>query len=234
MTSTLELLRKIGIIIHFIVLLFLHFACNALISRILSNIVLLPEELGKVHRVTIWFELFQNLFKLWLVLVLTQIGMDAHLLLHLVIVGGHEVTHLIHHVVFTLGLNGLLIVPQLSREQVCLLILKLLGLLLSLFVVFKAHDLVHVATASVMDFVGVDKPDVVAIVTNELRLHLQNLNLTHLLQVVADLEALNVGVPLKLTSLEQFILINYSEFFVVDFLGGCLVARGVDRCLELD
>ena len=234
LASALEMLRQIGIIKCLIILLFLHFARDSLVSCVLSNIVLFPQELCKIHWVTIRLELLQNLLKLWLVLVLSQISMDAHLFFHLVVVGCHEITHLVHHVVLTLGLNGLLVVSQLSREQVSLLILELLSLLLSLFVVFEAHDLVHVPTASVVNLVCVHKPDVVAVVTNELCLHLKDLYLAHLLQVVADLEALDVGVSLKLSHLKQLVLICYSELLVVDFLGGCLVARGVDRRLELN
>ncbi len=232
LASALEVLCKIGLIECIIFLLLLNSACDSLVPCIFTNIVFFAQELCKIHRVTIWPELLQDLFKLGLVLIFAQVGMNAHLSLHLIVVGGHEVAHLVHHVVLALCLNRLLVVAQLPRKQVRLLVLELLSLLLSLLIVFEAHDLVHVAAASIVDFLSVHEPHIVAVVPDKLSLHLKDLDLTDLLEVVADLEALYMGVAFKFTLLEQLVFVNDAEILIVDLLSGCFIACSIQRRLE--
>ena len=54
-----------------------------------------------------------------------------------------------------------------------------------------------------MDLAGVDEPNVVAFISNELSLHLEDLLLADFLHIEAYLEALDVSVSLELPLLQQ-------------------------------
>ena len=142
----------------------MHLAFDGLIPHILLNIIFFIHELDKVCWVHIWFQLLQDLVKLRMLFVLTIILINAHIFLHFIIVIGHEISHLAHDLVFSLSLNGLLVVLQLSREQISLSILKLSCLLFSLGFVRKPRNLRQVPASPVLDFICVDEPNIVIVV----------------------------------------------------------------------
>ena len=115
-----------------------------------------------------------------------------------------------------------------------MLILKLLSLFLCFLVILEAHNLIHVSTASVLNLACIDEPNVVAIVSDELSLHLKYFDLSHLLQVVTHFQALDVSILVKVSLLEKFILIVNAELFVVDVHLDRLRACGVKWCTEFN
>ena len=156
----------------FIFILFMHFTCDCLIPHILLYIILLFHKFHEVLRIHIWFDLIKHMFKLRLILFITLIFVNAHLFLHLIVVVRHEVFHLVHYLITVLCLNCVLIVFQLSRKHICLGLLKLLLLLFGLFLVDKAGDFRQISTPSILNLVGIDKPNVIKVISNELRRHL--------------------------------------------------------------
>ena len=67
--------------------------------------------------------------------------MNLELSFHLVVVVRHEDSHFIHNLVFTLGLDSILILLQFSGEKIRLSILEQDGLLLGLSIAYEAGDL---------------------------------------------------------------------------------------------
>ena len=214
--GALEVICQLRLLKLLVFLLLVHLAGNGLIPHILLYVVLLVHELDEVGRVHIWLQLLKHLLQLRIVLILSLILVDPHLSLHLVVVVGHEISHLVHHLVLLLGLDRLLVVLQLAGEEICLRILERYGLLLGLGLVSKAGDLVEVLASAVLNFVGVDEPNVILIIPDKLSMHLQDLNLTDFLKVVADFEALNVTILLELALLQKFIFVLQLEMqFIV-------------------
>ena len=174
------------------------------------------------------------MLKLWIVLILALVLVNSHFFLHLIVVISHEVTHFVHDLVLTLCLDRFLVVLQLSCKQIRLRILEGNSLLLSLCLACKAWDLVEVLAAAILDLIGVDKPDIILVISDEFSVHLQDLNLTDLLQVVCYLEALHLTVFLELALLEHPVLIFDFERLIVDLLFCILVIGSVNGCPELD
>ena len=179
--STLEVICKIGLFKCFLFLLFVHLSRNGFVPYILLNIILLVHELYEIGWVHIWFQLLKHLFKLWIVLVLSLVLINTHLFFHLIVVIRHEITHFVHYLVFALGLDCLLIILQLSREQISLRILECNGLLFSLCLVGKARNLVKILASTILDLVGIDEPDIILVISEELNMHLKDFDLTDLL-----------------------------------------------------
>ena len=125
--------------------------------------------------------MLEHLLKLWIVLILSLVLVNSHFFFHLIVVISHEVTHFVHDLVLALCLDRLLVVLQLSRKQIRLRVLEGDCLLLSFCLASKAWDLVEILAATILDLVGVDKPDVILVISNEFSVHLQDLNLTDLL-----------------------------------------------------
>ena len=180
----------------------MHLSRDRLVSHILLNIVLLLHELDEVCRVHIRLQLEEHLVKLGLILVFSMILINAHLLLHITVVLGHERLHLAHNLILTLGLYRFLVILQLSCKQIGLRILKLDCLLFSFCLISKSGDLIEIFESTILDLVCIDKPYIVLVILEELSMHLENLYLSHFLEVVADFEALNVTVLLELAVLE--------------------------------
>ena len=174
------------------------------------------------------------MLKLRVVLILPLILVNSHLFLHVLVVISHEVSHFVHYLVLTLYLNCLLVVLQLSSEQVRLRILEGNRLLLSFRLVSEARDLVEVLAATILDLIGVAKPDVILVISDEFNVHLKDLNLADLLQVVCYLEALHLSVLFKLEIFEQPVLIFDLECLIVDLFFCVFVIGSVDGCPELD
>lgn len=174
------------------------------------------------------------MLKLWIVLILTLVLVNSHFFLHLIVVISHEVTHSVHDLVLTLCLDRFLVILQLSRKQIRLRILEGNCLLLSLCFASKAWDLVEVLAAAILDLIGVDKPDIILVISDEFSVHLQDLNLTNLLQVVCYLEALHLTVLLELAILEHPVLIFDFERLIVDLLFCVLVIGSVNGRAELN
>jgi len=143
-------------------------------------VIMLLHVLWKVFRIEVRSQLLQNILQWWQILVLAKTGVKAHISLHLGIVIVHKLTHTVRDIVFSLSLNSLLVVLQLTSEQICLLILELNILFFGIHLAGKAFNIVLV-DAPVGDFRGVSEPHVVVIVTNKLRSHLKDLDLAHLL-----------------------------------------------------
>ena len=165
--------------------------------------------------------------------MLTHIVAKAHVILHLGVVFTHELLHAICHVVLSLLLNSILILLQLASEQICLLVLKQSALLLSLFYRSETFH-VFLVDAPVVDTIGVGEPDVVTVVSDKLSLHLENLNLANLLQVVAHLEALHPGVALKLAAPQQILLVLQTELLVADLTRRRFIIGLVEWRFELN
>jgi len=159
----------------------MHLASNGLIPHILLNVIFLVHELDKVCWIHIWLQLPQDLVKLRMLFVFAIIFIYAHLFLHAIIVIGHEISHFTHDLVFSLSLNGLLVVLQLSRKQISLSILELNCLLFSLGFVREARYLRQVLTSPVLDFIRVDEPNIVIVVFQEFDMHLQYFDLSNFL-----------------------------------------------------
>lgn len=83
-----------------------------------------------------------------------------------------------------------------------------------------------------MDLLRVDKPDIVALILHELRLHLQKLQPAVTLEKATNLEALNIRVSLELLRLQELEFIEFQELSVVDGLASSFIRRGVHRRLE--
>lgn len=147
--------------------------------------------------------------------MLAHIVAKAHVILHFRVVFTHELLHAISHVVLTLLLNCILILLQLTCEQVRLLVLEQSALLLSLLYCSETFHILLV-DAPVVDTIGVGEPDVVTVISDKLGLHLEYLNLANLLQVVAHLEALHPGVALKLAAPQQILLVLETELLIAD------------------
>ena len=160
------------------------------------------------------------MLELGVVLVFAIIGVDSHFFLHFIVIASHKISHLVHDVVFPLSLNSVLIVFQLASEEVGLGILELDRLLLGLFLAGEAWDQVQVLAPTVLDLVGISKPHIVAVVTNELSRHLKDLYLPDLLKVVANLEALHVCVLVELTLFEHLQVVIDPEIFIVYLTSG--------------
>ena len=171
---------------------------------------------------------------MWMILILSQTCIDSHLFFHLIVVSGHVISHPVHHEVLSLSLESLLIVAKLSCKQVCLLVFKLLRLLLSFFVILEAHNLIHVSTASILNLTCINEPHVVTVVSDELSLHLKYFDLSYLLQVVTHFQALDVGILVKVSLFEKFVLVKYAELFVIDVHLHSLWACGVKWCSEFN
>ena len=107
------------------------------------------------------------------------------------------------------------------------------ALLLSFFYCSETFHILLV-DAPVVDTVGVGEPDVVTVVSDKLSLHLENLNLANLLQVVAHLEALHPGVALKLATSQQILLIFEAELLVADLARRRFIISLVEWRFELD
>ena len=174
------------------------------------------------------------MLKLRIVLILSLVLVYSHFFLHLIVVISHEVTHFVHDLVLALCLDRLLVVLQLSRKQIRLRVLECDCLLFSFCLASKAWDLVEILAATILDLVGVAKPDVILVISDEFSVHLQDLNPTNLLQVVSYLEALHLTVLFKLALLEHLVLVFDFERLIVDLLGGVLVIGSVNGCPELD
>lgn len=136
------------------------------------DIVLLLHEVDEILMVHVRFQLLEDGVKLGLVLVLSLVIVESHLALHLTVVLRHEFFHPVHHVVLSLSFDRLLIVLQLSREEVSLGVLELQSLLLCLSLVNVARDFEQVGARTVLDLVGVDKPNVIFVVSDKLARHL--------------------------------------------------------------
>lgn len=113
-------------------------ARNSFRSGVFANVILFVHKFDELLLVHVWFELLQDLLELWIVFILPVIGINPHVFLHFIVVASHELAHLIHHIVFTLSLDRLLIVFQLTSEQIGLGVLELDGLLLGLFLAGEA------------------------------------------------------------------------------------------------
>jgi len=81
--------------------------------------------------------------------------------------------------------------------------------------------------SSIDDLIGVCEPHIVAVVSDELSEHGQDLDLPDLLQVVRDLVALDFGVALELTLHEQLELVDLFKMSVVYMHGFAYLILGV-------
>ena len=106
-------------------------------------------------------------------------------------------------------------------------------MLFSIDLIGEPFDVVLV-DAAVGDVVGVGEPDIVEIITDELGSHSQNLDLTHLLKVVAHLKALHVGILLELSTFKQAQLVLEPELLVADLTCSTLIVGLIERGLELN
>ena len=135
-----ELLGEISFVKVFIFQLFLKLACNSPVPAILAYIVFFVHKLLKVTWIHISLKTGQDLLQLWIVFILHVGPSNTHLFLHLRVILRHEFLHLIHDIVLPLSLNRLLIILQLSREQISLSFLEPNGLLLCLHLIYNAIE----------------------------------------------------------------------------------------------
>ena len=84
-----------------------------------------------------------------------------------------------------------------------------------------------------MDLAGVDEPNVVAFISNELSLHLEDLLLAHFLHIEAYLEALDVSVSLELPLLQEGQLIYAIKLSIVYLIEGSILAGFIEWCLKV-
>ena len=94
--------------------------------------------------------------------------------------------------------------------------------------------MIEIFESTILNLICIDKPYIVLVILEELSMHLENLNLSHFLKVVAHFEALYVTVLFKLAVLEQFILIFNLEGLIVNLLRSILIITRVNRSSELD
>mmetsp|Transcript_23365 Transcript_23365/g.28980 ORF Transcript_23365/g.28980 Transcript_23365/m.28980 type:complete len:212 (-) Transcript_23365:1308-1943(-) len=196
-------------------------------------VILLLHKVAEVCRVEIRAQVLEHFVERGLVFVLAHARIEAHVVLHLRVVLVHKLAHPVRHIVLSLALDRILVILQLASEQISLLMLKLYALAFSVLNAGEALDIIFV-DPTVADAVGVSEPDVVAVVAHELGLHLEHLDLAHLLQVVAHFEALHVRVPLELPLPQQGHLVFQPEFFVADLSRRRLVVCLIQRCSKLD
>ena len=107
-------------------------------------------------------------------------------------------------------------------------------MLLSLCLASKAWNLVEVLAAAILDLIRVNKPDVILVISDKFSVHLQDLNLTDLLQIVCYLEALHLTVFLELALLEHLVLIFDFKRLIVNLLFSVLVIGSVNWRPELN
>ena len=231
--SGLELLCQVCIVELIIGDLCLQLPCYLLVAEVFLVVVFLLHEAAEVRWIQIRAQLLHHFLQGRQVLMLAHIVAEAHVVLHLGVVLTHELLHTIGHVVLSLLLNGVLVLLQLASEQVRLLVLEKHTLLLSLF---NRCETLHIllVDAPVVDTVRVGEPDVVAVVPDKLRLHLEYLDLAHLLQVVAHLEALHPGVALELATPQQRLLVLEPELLVADLSRRRFIICLVEWRFELD
>ena len=154
-------------------------------------------------------------------------------MLHLCEVLCHELLHFALDVLFSLFLDNLLVIFELSGEEIRLGILEIKSFKLDLLVEGDWLCLGPRRVPSILDLVRVYKPHIVAVVPHKLRRHLQKLQLAHLLQKEAHFQALHVGVTLELLRLEEHELVDSAELVVADFFGCGFVVSRVERRFEL-
>jgi len=127
-----ELLSQIRVSESNVFSLFLVLSCDCPVSSIFADIVLLFHELNEVCRVSIGLELLQDLIEVRLVLIFSIVSINTHIDLHLGVELAHVVAHLVHHEVVSLRFNRILVIFELSREEVSLRVLELHRLFLFL------------------------------------------------------------------------------------------------------
>ena len=159
---------------------------------VLVDIIPLEQELPKVFSGRVWLKLFEHRVQVSVILLNGVVGVNSHVDFHFVVVASHEVQHFVFHLLILLGggvLEGGFVLFQFSEEHVFFLLLMLLQSERLLLRVDFVEDqfVVHFA---VVDVARVRKPDVRVFIHQELSLHLQYLDLPHLLQIVAHLQTL--------------------------------------------
>ena len=68
----------------------------------------------------------------------------------------------------------------------------------------ETRYLLSLRAGSILDIIGVSEKDVVVVISDEICLHLKDLNIAHLLHVKAYFKALYFGISFKLTCFEKF------------------------------
>jgi hypothetical protein len=145
----------------------------------------------------------------------------------------HKFSHPVHDVVFPLGLDCLLVVLEFPRKQVGLSVLELDSLLLSLFFVDETGYFQEVLAGSVLDVVGVDKPNIICVIPDELAFHLENFLVPNFLHVVSHFETLDVGVSVELTCFQKLEFVHPAKSLKIDLFLGVFLCGIVDGSTEL-
>jgi hypothetical protein len=90
----------------------MHPSRYGLFTNIFMNVLLFGHKFNETLFLHVWLELFQNRLKLRLVFVFSVVRVKTHFSLHIVVVLGHKLSHPIHHIVFPLCFNCLLVILQ--------------------------------------------------------------------------------------------------------------------------
>ena len=162
-------------------------------------------------RLVLWIQSLNDSFDFGLVLLLHFItNVYSHLVLHLGEILIHELFHLLGDVI--LLLNSDIVLPFWLFYfflQHILLVSKVFCDLRCSHAFFKIIEaVIPNFTASVLNVACIREPHISCFVFQELSIHLQNLNMSYLLQIVTHLEDLHSSVLFELSLVKQLHLIS--------------------------
>lgn len=121
----------------------------------------------------------------------------------------HSIEHFLNrHITALLRLDLMLI--QLRLQSFLMLSIAVLGVLYFDLCFLKAGDF------SSNDLISVHKPDRFVLILSEVTTHLQNVNIMHLLNVVANLVALFVTVAIDIIVLNHLVIVALCAIIVLD------------------
>lgn len=206
---------------------------------IFEHLLFLSHQPLEIHRIGVSSKVVENFLQFRVFLFDAELFVDANLLLHLGVVVVEISLHfslelLVVRASLVLNLFNLL---DFSEDVIFFFLLNPLHifLLLRLVHVHGKHFIALVPShPSKMDVAGVSKPNIVAVVLEELSVHLEHLQLFGLFDIVTHLQALFAAVVLVTLGFEKLKVVGHFFVVIKDLLLGGLGRLVVERRQKFD